>query len=439
MKKFLFIIAIAFSLMITANAYASTSISVKSSSSVTVGKTLSVTVTISSSEPLGSWDFVLGYDTSKLTLLDNTNQRIVGYGDGSIKSKSYTFNFRAKEVGSASIYIDSATYYNWNEKLESVTKGSKKVTITSKPTSTATNYSTNNYLSSLSIEGYELTPVFKKDVLEYSVILPEETYSIKLVGSVEDNKAKASGLGDIILTDGENKLEVKVTAENGNVKIYRINATVEEPDPVKVTIDNNEYTIVRKKDGLEIPNNYKETTVTIEGENVLAFQGEVTNYTLIALKDNIGNIFWYIYEINENKYTLYTELKFNYLDIHPFNISDDKILDGYKKDTLTIADINIDVLKKQNCYPIIYGKNLETGEIAYYEYDASENTLQKYNEQGIKDIVKEKDKYFYCTIGIGVLCIFELIIILIVVIHKNSKNSKKIEEALSKTMKIDNI
>ena len=51
---------------------------------------------------------------------------------------------------------------------------------------------------------------------------------------------------------GENLITVKVTAENGNVRTYVIKAIVEEPNPIKVTIDNKEYTIVRKKEGLEI-------------------------------------------------------------------------------------------------------------------------------------------------------------------------------------------
>lgn len=247
-KKILFTVLTFFlTFIFSVKAYASTSISVKSNSSVTVGNTITTTVTISSSEALGSWNFVVGYDTSKLTLLDNTTQRIVGYGDGSTKSKSYTFKFKAKAVGTAKVYIDSASYYTWNEVAENVSKGSKSINVVNKTTAPTVRYSKNNNLSSLEIEGYKLEPEFNKDKLEYTITLPKETYKIKLNAKTEDSKASVSGIGEITLVDGENKLEVKVTAENGNVKTYVIKATVEEPNPINVKIDDKEYTVVRKR------------------------------------------------------------------------------------------------------------------------------------------------------------------------------------------------
>ena len=296
-KKILFTVLTFFlTFIFSVKAYASTSISVKSNSSVTVGNTITTTVTISSSEALGSWNFVVGYDTSKLTLLDNTTQRIVDYGDGSTKSKSYTFKFKAKAVGTAKVYIDSAAYYTYeSETSENVSKGSKSINVVNKTTAPTVRYSKNNNLSSLEIEGYKLEPEFNKDKLEYTITLPKETYKIKLNAKTEDSKASVSGIGEITLVDGENKLEVKVTAENGNVKTYVIKATVEEPNPINVKIDDKEYTVVRKKDGLTIPTNYRETTIDLSGESVLAFYGEITKYNLVALKDENSNINLYIY------------------------------------------------------------------------------------------------------------------------------------------------
>lgn len=435
-KRILFIFTtFVFSFLFSVKAFASTSISVKSSSSVTVGNTITATITISSSEALGSWNFVVGYDTSKLTLLDNTSQRIVGYGDGSIKTKSYTFKFKAKEKGSAKIYIDSASYYTWNEVAESVSKGSKTITINEKTTAPTVTYSKNNYLSSLEIEGYELSPKFNKNTLEYTVSLPKETYNIKLNAKAEDSKSKISGLGDLTLVDGENKLEVKVTAENGNVKTYIVKAIVEEPNPIKVTIDGKEYTVVRKKDGINIPTNYRETTVDIQGESVLAFYGEITKYNLVALKDESSNIELYIYNPNDESYKIYKELKFNSINIYPYQLEENKIINGYEKSKMTINGMEVEILDDKKNYPIVYGMNLNTGEVYYYTYDAKENTLQRYNSEVTSKLGKENKKFFYVSVGLGSLCILELMIMIIILAAKNNKNNKKLEETLEKTIK----
>lgn len=437
-KKISFIVLTFFlTFIFSVKAYASTSISVKSNSSVTVGNTITTTVTISSSEALGSWNFVVGYDTSKLTLLDNTTQRIVGYGDGSTKSKSYTFKFRAKAVGTAKVYIDSASYYTWNEVAENVSKGSKSINVVNKTTAPTVRYSKNNNLSSLEIEGYKLEPEFNKDKLEYTITLPKETYKIKLNAKTEDSKASVSGIGEITLVDGENKLEVKVTAENGNVKTYVIKATVEEPNPINVKIDDKEYTVVRKKDGLTIPTNYRETTIDLSGESVLAFYGEITKYNLVALKDENSNINFYIYD--NDTYKLYKELNFNSINIYPYQIDDDKILNGYSKDKMDINGMELEILTDNKGYPIVYGMNLNTGEISYYTYDAKENTLQRYNNEVSKKLEKENKMYFYISIALGSFCIIELLIMIIILATRSNKNVKKIEETLEKTIKMNSI
>lgn len=438
-KKILFTVLTFFlTFIFSVKAYASTSISVKSNSSVTVGNTITTTVTISSSEALGSWNFVVGYDTSKLTLLDNTTQRIVGYGDGSTKSKSYTFKFKAKAVGTAKVYIDSAAYYTYeSETSENVSKGSKSINVVNKTTAPTVRYSKNNNLSSLEIEGYKLEPEFNKDKLEYTITLPKETYKIKLNAKTEDSKASVSGIGEITLVDGENKLEVKVTAENGNVKTYVIKATVEEPNPINVKIDDKEYTVVRKKDGLTIPTNYRETTVDLSGESVLAFYGEITKYNLVALKDENSNINFYIYD--NDTYKLYKELNFNSINIYPYQIDDDKILKGYSKDKMDINGMELEILTDNKGYPIVYGMNLNTGEISYYTYDAKENTLQRYNNEVSKKLEKENKMYFYISIALGSFCIIELLIMIIILATRSNKNVKKIEETLEKTIKMNSI
>ena len=88
----------------------SASINVSSSvSKVVVGKTFNVTVKISSSEVLGSWEWTIEYDKSKFKLLSG-QQTVADYGNGSKKSSSYTYSFKAIASGSGNISVKSYLY-----------------------------------------------------------------------------------------------------------------------------------------------------------------------------------------------------------------------------------------------------------------------------------------------------------------------------------------
>ena len=111
MKKILLFLSFVLSLgLFTSNVYASSGkISVSSSSTAIVGNTLTVTVTLSSSSALGSWEFDINYDSSYLRLTsssaENNGTYFVNYGNGSIKSKSYTLQFKVLKSGTSNITV----------------------------------------------------------------------------------------------------------------------------------------------------------------------------------------------------------------------------------------------------------------------------------------------------------------------------------------------
>ena len=135
MKKFLGIMVFIIMMFLSINIVkaASATISITGNNTAVVGNTFTVTVTLSSGQPLGSWDFSIGYDTSLLRLNSSTaesGQRAVGYAQStSQKSKSYTFTFTTLKSGSANIYVNSAEVYGFDESVMSVTKGSKTISI----------------------------------------------------------------------------------------------------------------------------------------------------------------------------------------------------------------------------------------------------------------------------------------------------------------------
>ena len=80
--------------------------------------------------------------------------------------------------------------------------------------------SSNNFLSSITIEGFNLDPKFDKEVLEYTVLVPAETEKIKVNAQLADSNSKVTGTGEIALKTGLNNLALIVTAENGSKRTY---------------------------------------------------------------------------------------------------------------------------------------------------------------------------------------------------------------------------
>ena len=81
--------------------------------------------------------------------------------------------------------------------------------------------SSNNYLSSISLNVGNLSPEFYRETFEYTVEnLPEDITEIEVNATAEDERANISGLGIISLEPGENRIQIDVTAENQNVREY---------------------------------------------------------------------------------------------------------------------------------------------------------------------------------------------------------------------------
>lgn len=113
-----------------------------------------------------------------------------------------------------------------------------------KPTGTG---SPNYMLKSLSIAGQNLTPTFNMYETSYSLIVPHDVSSVNVSASAYDSNAKIAGTGVIQLQAGQTtKVDIKVTAPNGNVRTYTI-SIVCQPAPSTPsnvpTVSSGSYTI----------------------------------------------------------------------------------------------------------------------------------------------------------------------------------------------------
>lgn len=426
-KIFSFIVVLFSTLLITFNVKAANAtISISGNSTAVVGNTITVTVTLSSSTSLGSWDFTVGYDTSKLRLTYSdaeSSQRAVGYVSSSGQtSKSYTFKFKTLSSGTASIYINSAEVYDFNENKMSVSKGTKSISLKTQQEIQAS-YSKNNYLKELSVDGHEISPKFDKNTLEYSVELDSTVEKINISAKVEDKTANVSGTGEKELIEGENVIDIVVTAQNGNTRKYVLKANVKEQNPINVKTNGKKYTVVKRKKVLTIPDNFTETTVIINNEEIPAFYNEITKYTVVGLRDEEGKVELFLYDLDSGKYTLYQELSFNSNKLFLLDVPN-KMPEGLKKVKIAVNDKKINAYKfdYSDIYYIIYGMNLNTGNKDFYMYDSEEHTIQRYDTTMLDKITQEKDKYLTVVIVLSCVCFLTMLFLLIEVNKYHKKN-----------------
>lgn len=81
-------------------------------------------------------------------------------------------------------------------------------------------YSSNNYLKTLEIEGYEIT--FDKETLEYKIKVKSDVTSLDIKAIPESNKSRVEITGNEKFKKGNNTVTITVTAEDGSTREYKI-------------------------------------------------------------------------------------------------------------------------------------------------------------------------------------------------------------------------
>ena len=414
-------------------------ISINSSSySITKGNNVKVSVQISSENPIFFIEGTLKCSGASVNggidlNFDNTSNNVY--------SKTYTYSFTPSSSGvvtctSKGVRLIDTSSDAWRN----IQDKSISITVREPAVIPPKSYSSNNYLESLSIEGYQFKEKFDKNTLEYTVDVPNGVEKVLVKATLEDNKSSIKGIGEQTVLEGENVLEVKVTAENGTEKIYKIKVNVLELDPIYVTIDNKKYTVVRKNDVKELPNaTFKETTLNIDGEDVLAYTSDITKYTIVLLKDENLNYDYYLY--NDGKYSLYREYKFGGISLY---ITNKELSNSdYKKVNFKYLDDELEgyifspreskILKNtfsasnNSKYYLFYAVNTLNGSESLYQFDVVENTVQKYNSEEV-DFYKDMAHtyYLYVLVLLGTIVIIFLLLLVALVIKKNKSKKRNI-------------
>ena len=283
----------------------------------------------------------------------------------------------------------------------------------------------------MKVDGFELSPQFDSDVLEYSVVVPPNTTKINISATKKDSTSTVSGTGEFEVTEGDNQFKVDVKAQNGDLRTYTINVSVTDENPIKVSVDNEDFTILKTSRNLEIPSLYSETTCDIDGNSIPCFVNENTNITLVALKNGYGVTNFFIYE--NGKYSKYYELVSDNLIVMPTNNTLN--IKGYVLKEIIINDNKVKAYqykKLDNDFFVFEGRNLEDNSIHTYLYNQKDNTYILFDNDLYNSLYKDYMFFLYVLGGSAGIIFLSLIIIMII----SSKNRKARKFALSLEEKI---
>lgn len=268
MKKYLKILLVVILFSITTNVKA---FSTYLSGDREINENATFTVTIGVNDASNLWGFraPINYDSSKLTLVSSTGLNGFGVAVGSSfvadnssgvnGSKSVatltfkaTSNFKVNESTTISLGSDEGS-----DGEQTIAGSGSSITI-----SIAAPKNSNNNLSNLSIDGYDID--FASNKTSYQLTVEYEVNQINIKASTADSTARVSGTGTKDLNLYTNTFNIVVTAENGSRKTYTI-------EVIRKDIDGNIK---------ELATDNTLSSITITDYNI-NFNPEILEYTIL--------------------------------------------------------------------------------------------------------------------------------------------------------------
>ena len=429
------------------NASVSASISVSTSNTI-VGNSGTATLTVNANgQHIGQI-----YGTFSCGTLGDKDLNFVEMSNPPT-SKSYTINWTAKSTGTYTCTVtglEIGTVDPVEFKTPSVT--SKTITVVGNTTNnnksnnnnngSANNnkttggttadkkeYDSDNTLKSLEIENYKISPEFNKDKTEYKLEVDESVEKINVKATKNSGKAEIVGIGEKVLTPGENTIEVKVIAENGNEKIYKILVTVKDQNPITVSINKKKYTVVKKNHNvLEKPEYYEEEIIKIKEQDVVTYVNKNTKVRLIILKDDNNQPGFYIYNEHSGKYSEYKAVTIGNITLQI--LTPTKELKYFKKYEVDVKGEKVTIYKinDKDKVGLLYGTNIKTGNTDYFVYDMEEDSLNRYYDEEVKVVNHEmrrlkSDAMLFMGVTAGIT-IVTIMVSIISTIKKKRKNNR---------------
>lgn len=347
----------------------STSLTVGSSTTLTIrGVDLAGRVNITSSNPN-----VISIDSASSGWVDPTASQV------------FQVRVSAKSAGTSYITVTTEKATTTDQMNPQAVSASAGVNLTAKAVVVDTR-SSNNYLSSLSVEGYELAPGFNANTNNYTLNVDYDVSSLNVSGIPADNKATTVVNGNLDLVAGENNVTVTVTAENGYKRVYTIVVTKEKnPDDIDATIQS-----------LVINN------ATLKNE----FASDVFEYMCDDITADIEKLDIVVQtKIPELKYEI---------------IGNDELKQGINHVVIKVTSRDGSVTKE---YEIIVFKT--------NEYLPLEDVMAEPVEPTFIEVIKSMKKELMIAGGVLLVVIISAVIVIVVVKNKSKKEDEELTEVVN--------
>ena len=396
--------------------------------SVESGQSFSVTFSGSLSSGNATWSGKIGSEG---------NARYAGgdlgiWVDGSNFSR--TIDYVAGNPGTASFYVydidvsdEEQEYYGSDTCTVTITEASQSYSNNSNNDYYYEERSGNNNLTSINIEGVTITPEFNKDTLEYKAVVSGDVEKINIGADLEDDKAWIEGLGEKELIEGVNRFEIKVHAENDDEKVYVVEITRKEKNPIEVIINKKKYTVFKKESNIKPPKGFVKTNVVIDKQDVVAYSNEYIDHILVLLVDEKGNSDFYIYNSKNSTYIKYNEVKSGKLRLVIIKANKKDIPINYKKTKIKLGSEKVDAyyLKGNSEFKLVYAINMNNGSESFYQYDSKDKTFQRYNNKLVSSV-----EDFSKKLEVGLVLAIALVLILIIILISVSSSKRKMKKVL---------
>ncbi len=319
-------------------------------------------------------------------------------------SLTWTFKFRAKNVGTSAFTITSGTFVNGDlEEFYPIGTGisSPSVKVMAVGSDDAT-------LNSLQIAGTSLSPAFSKATTSYTAYVDNSITSVRLAATAtQGGKVEISGNYNN-LSVGKNVVTITSYAPNGatmkyTVTIVRLEPPTEPPTPaptepptdpiddVNITIDGESYVINSSYSVDLIPQGFVADLDTYKGKDVLVAVNSQLDITLMYLMNSEQIGAFYVYDKDTESFNRFVRIDTGtrkYILLNGEN-RDDKPR-GYELTETEAMGVKFlaYVNSKNPDFAYFYAISSE-GVKSWYCLDCVEKTIQRVNSFAFSDETEE--------------------------------------------------
>ncbi len=443
---------------------ATASISV-SSKSPTVGSNITVSINFSGGS-IYATEGELSYNSAVLQYLSGSD---TNGASGAIKFSnyqgrtSYSISFKVIGVGTSNLVLSNCFIADFDEQIIGRPSASTSISAVASGGS-ATQKSSNALLKGLKISGGTLTPAFSSNIFTYNATLPNSTSVMLVTAYTADAKAKWTVEGDKNMKVGANKRVVVVTAEDGTVKRYTINAerlnengtvsssqvTSSETQQTEQAAQQNKVTANINGDDYTVnlsPEKYTVAGFTLQsaeygGKEIPIFKSE-SGVRLAVLTASDGSEGLYLLSDDNISFVRAESVKLSGKDYLYIGVLENSDTDTEKmsKQNKTVAGAEREVYlpdsAAQNSAVVCFYAINEKGELNLYYYDIEGDFLFPYSDiTAGKTIVKTENKtadkseksndmLFKISLIVSAALFVTVIILLVLLISANKKKRKE--------------